>query len=133
ICSGLPPERQRQVLETWELAIAKTGGYLYSRALLAAVSAAFHWVAFTAIGLKYAPVLALFVGVISQFVPVIGTYIAGAMPAVVALANDPLDAVWVVAIVVVYQQIENYLLAPRITASTMEMHPAVAFGAVIAG
>ena len=33
----------------------------------------------------------------------------------------------------VYQGIENYLLAPRITARTMELHPAVAFGAAFAG
>ena len=44
ICSRLPPERQRPVLDTWELAIDKTGGYLYSRALLAGLSALFHWV-----------------------------------------------------------------------------------------
>jgi predicted PurR-regulated permease PerM len=35
--------------------------------------------------------------------------------------------------VLVYQGIENYLLAPRITARTMELHPAVAFGAAFAG
>ena len=35
--------------------------------------------------------------------------------------------------ILIYQQIENYLLAPRVTAETMEIHPAVAFGAVIAG
>jgi hypothetical protein len=34
---------------------------------------------------------------------------------------------------VAYQQIENYFLSPRITAKTMELHPAVAFGAAIAG
>jgi predicted PurR-regulated permease PerM len=33
----------------------------------------------------------------------------------------------------VYQQIENYLLSPRITARTMQLHPAVAFGAALAG
>jgi predicted PurR-regulated permease PerM len=33
----------------------------------------------------------------------------------------------------VYQQIENYIFAPRITARTMELHPAVAFAAVLAG
>ena len=32
-----------------------------------------------------------------------------------------------------YQQIENYLFAPRISARTMSLHPAVAFGSVIAG
>ena len=32
-----------------------------------------------------------------------------------------------------YQQIENYLLSPRITAHTMELHPALAFGAALGG
>ena len=36
-------------------------------------------------------------------------------------------------VVVGYQQIENYLVAPRITRTTLEIHPAVAFGSVIAG
>jgi len=35
--------------------------------------------------------------------------------------------------VFIYQQVENYLFAPRITSRTMNMHPAVAFGAVIVG
>ena len=39
ICSRLPRERQQRVLDTWDLAIDKTGGYLYSRALLAGISA----------------------------------------------------------------------------------------------
>jgi predicted PurR-regulated permease PerM len=34
---------------------------------------------------------------------------------------------------VLYQLLENYLLAPRITARTMSLHPAVAFGSAIAG
>ena len=33
----------------------------------------------------------------------------------------------------VYQQFENYLLQPRITARTVDIHPAVAFGSVVAG
>jgi predicted PurR-regulated permease PerM len=32
-----------------------------------------------------------------------------------------------------YQQVENYFLLPRITARTMDLHPAVAFGSAIAG
>ena len=35
--------------------------------------------------------------------------------------------------IVVYQQFENMILSPRISARTMALHPAVAFGAVIAG
>lgn len=133
ICSYLRPERQQFVLNTWEIAIEKTGGYIYSRLLLGLLSAIAHWIAFEVIGVPYALALAVFVGLVSQFIPVVGTYIAAAVPALVALFNNPVDAVWVLAFAIVYQQIENYLFAPRVTAHTMALHPAVAFGAVFAG
>jgi predicted PurR-regulated permease PerM len=133
ILSVLPPHRQQHVLRVWELAIEKTGGYIYSRALLAVVSSGVTWVALSLIGVPYPVALALWVGVVSQFVPAIGTYLAGALPVVIALLNEATDGVAVVIFLVVYQQVENYLLAPRITARTMQLHPAVAFGTVIAG
>lgn len=133
ICSALPPDRQRHVLRTWELAIEKTGGYIYSRALLALLSALASWVALTIIGVPFPVALALWVGVVSQFVPVVGTYIAGALPVLIALISDPVRALWTLGFIVVYQQFENYILQPRITAHTMALHPAVAFGTVIAG
>jgi len=133
ICSVLPPERQREVLRVLDIAIDKTGGYFYSRALLAAFSAAVSWAVFTVIGVPFPLALALWMGMLSQFVPVIGTYVGGALPFVVALLESPGRGVAVLVFIVVYQQIENYLLAPRITARTMALHPAVSFGSVLAG
>jgi predicted PurR-regulated permease PerM len=34
---------------------------------------------------------------------------------------------------IAYQQLENYVVAPRITARAMAIHPAISVGAVIAG
>ena len=133
ICSRLAPERQRRVLETWELAIDKTGGYLYSRALLAACSAFAHWIVFQSLGTAAPVALAIWVGLISQFIPVIGTYIAGVLPVLITFIDSPLKALVVLVVVILYQQVENFLVAPRITARTMEIHPAIAFGSAIAG
>ncbi|MET0827269.1 MAG: AI-2E family transporter, partial [Acidimicrobiales bacterium] len=133
ILSVLPHDSQVEVLRVWEIAIDKTGGYIYSRGILAFCSTLVHWIAFAIIGIPFPLPLALWVGLISQFVPTIGTYIAGALPIVIALIDKPIDAVWVLATILVYQQIENYLLAPPIQAETMDIHPAVAFGGVIAG
>lgn len=133
ICSRLPAERQRTVLIGWNLAIDKTGGYLYSRALLAGLSAVFHWIVFQAVGTAAPVALAIWVGLISQFLPVVGTYLAGLLPIVITLIDSPVKALVVIIAIVVYQQVENYIFAPRITARTMEMHPAVAFGAALAG
>ena len=133
ICSRLPAPRQRRVLDTWDLAITKTGGYLYSRLLLAGLSAFFHWVALQAIGTPAPIAMALWVGLVSQFLPVIGTYLAGVLPALLTFLNSPGRALVVIGFILVYQQVENYLFAPRITARTMELHAALAFGSALVG
>jgi predicted PurR-regulated permease PerM len=133
VCSFVSPARQRMVLDVWDLAIQKTGGYIYSRLVLAVLSTAAHWIVFEISDVPFSLALALWVGVISQFIPVIGTYFAGGLPLVIGLLDDPKKGLIVLVTVIVYQQVENYLFAPRITAQTMEIHVAVAFGSVLVG
>lgn len=133
VCSFLPQRNQRTVLLLWELAIQKTGGWIYSRLLLASLSSLCTWIFLAIIGVPSPLALALWVGLISQFIPAIGTYLAGALPVLIALLNDPIDALWVLGFILVYQQIENYFFSPKITAQTMDLHPAVAFGSAIVG
>jgi len=133
ICSRLAPERQRIVMDTWQMAIDKTGGFLYSRTLLAVLSTIVHWIAFQLIGSPAPLATAIWVGVVSQFVPVLGTYVAAVLPLLLTFFESPNDVLFVAIVIVVYQQIENYIVAPRITARTLHMHPAVAFGSAIAG
>jgi predicted PurR-regulated permease PerM len=133
ICSRLTPARQQRVLQTWELAGDKTGGYLYSRALLAMISAFFHWIVFQSLGTAAPVALALWVGIISQFLPVVGTYLAGVLPVLLTFLQSPVKALVVLIAIVLYQQVENYFFSPRITARTMELHPAIAFGAALGG
>lgn len=133
LCSVLPPSRQTEVLRAWEIAVDKTGGYIYSRGLMALISGVAHYVLLVALGVPYAPALAVWVGLVSQFIPTIGTYLAGALPMLIAFTVDPWYALWVLGFVVVYQQFENYMLQPKLTARTVDIHPAVAFGSVVAG
>lgn len=133
LCSVLPPARQAEVLRAWEIAVDKTGGYLYSRGLMALISGVAHFVLFEILDVPYAPALAVWVGLVSQFIPTIGTYLAGALPMLIAFTVNPWYALWVLGFVVVYQQFENYVLQPKLTSKTVDIHPAVAFGSVIAG
>ncbi|WSQ12212.1 AI-2E family transporter [Streptomyces sp. NBC_01231] len=133
ICSLLPPARQAEVLRAWEIAVNKTGGYIYSRGLMALISGVAHYVLLEALSVPYAPVLAVWVGLVSQFIPTIGTYLAGALPMLIAFTVDPWYALWVLIFVVIYQQFENYVLQPKLTSKTVDIHPAVAFGSVIVG
>ena len=133
VLAVLPPARQHRVLWIWEVAIEKTGAYLYSRLLLALVSGVTTFVVLSVLDVPFAVPLAMWMGLVSQFIPTVGTYIAMSLPLLVAVVESPVRALILFVFFFAYQQVENYLLSPRITAKTMELHPAVAFGCAIAG
>jgi len=129
----MPPKQQKIFLETWEVAIEKMGGYLYVRLILAGITALTAFIVMTVAKVPFALPLALWMGIISQFIPVIGTYIAVTVPLLVAVLENPWSAVVLLIYVILYQQIENYIISPKLTARTMQIHPAIAIGAAIAG
>ncbi|HEU4331822.1 MAG TPA: AI-2E family transporter [Lapillicoccus sp.] len=134
IGSWLPPAYQRYFVTVWEISVEKTGGYVVSKVALAALSSFFHAVFFAIIGVPYWLPLGVLAGIVGQFIPTIGTYIGVALPALFTLVSDkPINAVWIAVFATVYQQIENYIFTPRISRRTMDVHPAVALGSVIAG
>jgi predicted PurR-regulated permease PerM len=133
ICSMLRPDRQRRVLWAWETAINRTGGYIYSRLIMGAISAICMYIVLLILGVPFPVPLALWMGIFSQLIPTIGTYIAAALPLFVALLYRPFTALILLIYVVVYQIVENYTLAPKISARTMQLHAGIAFAATIAG
>ncbi|MDF3306856.1 AI-2E family transporter [Rhodococcus sp. T2V] len=133
ISSWFPARQQRVISVVWEISVEKAGGYVVSRLILAAISSVATGIFLVVIGVPYWLPLALWTGIVSQFVPTLGTYLAIALPAIIAAASQPMDGVWVIVFGTVYQQIENYVLHPRITSATVSIHPAVAFGSVIVG
>jgi predicted PurR-regulated permease PerM len=133
VAGWFPPRQQRVISTVWSIAVDKTGSYVFSRLILALCSAIATAVFLAVLGVPYWLPLGIWTGLVSQFIPTIGTYLAIALPALVALSVRPSYALWVVIFATVYQQLENYLLGPRITARTVEIHPAVALGSVIVG
>jgi predicted PurR-regulated permease PerM len=133
ILSMTPPERQERLLFVWEQAITQTGGYFYSRLLLAVINGGGMYVVLRVNGVPFAAPLAIFEGIVAEFIPIVGTYIGGAVPILVAFLTSTGAGIWAAGYIVVYQQLENYILSPRLTAKTMSLHPAVAFAAALIG
>jgi predicted PurR-regulated permease PerM len=134
MASWLPPERQRVFYTVWTISANKAGTYVISRGILAVISSFVFAVFFAAIGLDYWLPLALWVGFVSQFIPTIGTYLAGALPVLIALtAGQPVLALVIIGVTIAYQQVENLVLTPRVTQQTLEVHAAIAFGSVLVG
>ena len=131
IGTWLNPSAQEVFVTTWDIAVQKTGGFVMSKVILATISFLVHSIFFAAIGLPYWLAMALITAVVSQFIPTIGTYIGILIPILIALLHQPIDAVWILIFATIWQQAENYLVSPRISEMTMDIHPAVAFASVI--
>lgn len=134
LASLLPPQPQRLFLSIWDLSMVKTGGYVAARVVLAAINGATSALVFLIIGMPSWLALGIWTGLVAQFVPTIGTYIAIALPVLVGLAS-PQPWIGVVALgwAVLYQQVENLTLEPRISARAVHLHPGVAFASVMLG
>ena len=133
--AGLFPARnQMLVARIWSLTLEKTGGYVGARVVLAGINAGTTAVVFVIIGMPYWLPLSLWTGIVAQFVPTIGTYISIALPVIIGLLS-PNPVIGVIALVwaILYQQVENLLIEPRISAKAVEVNPAVSFGAVLLG
>jgi len=134
VLSFMPAKQQRDALHVWDVAVEKMGGYIYSRLILALLSAALTTVFLTFLDVPFALSLGIWVGVLSQFIPVVGTYLAAILPALVALSSSgTATMLWVIVFFVGYQQVENLVFSPRITKRTMSIHPAVSIAAIIIG
>ncbi|MDQ2796765.1 MAG: AI-2E family transporter [Actinomycetota bacterium] len=134
IGSWLPQRYQRVFVTVWQISVEKTGGYVVSKLVLAGLSAVFHIAFFWLINVPFWLPLGLLAGILSQFIPTIGTYIGVALPALFALvSSQPLNVLWIAVFATIYQQIENYIFTPRVSRRTMNVHPAIALGSVIGG
>jgi predicted PurR-regulated permease PerM len=81
---------------------------------------------------RYAVLLSIIAGVL-ELLPIIGPIIA-AVPAILLAATAGLEAT--VAAFILYlavQQLENYLLVPKIQGDAVELHPAAVIFAIIVG
>lgn len=133
IGSWLPRRQQQVFVKVWDTTVEKTGGFVVSKLALAAISALFHGVLYYFVGVPYWLPMALFTGVLSQFIPTIGTYLGVLLPILFVVFDQPADAVIIIIFATAYQQVENLLLSPRISRLTMDIHPAIALGSVFVG
>jgi predicted PurR-regulated permease PerM len=104
-----------------------------SKLELAALSAGFHAAFFRAVDLPYWLPLAVLVGLLAQFVPVLGTYVGIVVPVLFVVFTDPWTALWIVLFAAVYQQMETYVLTPRVSRRTMNVNSGIALAALFIG
>jgi len=134
ISSLFAPKYQSRATQVWDITALKTGNYVAARIILATINGSTSAFVFWLIGMPSWLALGIWTGLVAQFVPTIGTYIAIALPVLVGLLSDnPWVGVLALIWALIYQQVENLTLEPRISARAVDVHPAVAFASVMLG
>lgn len=128
-----PASRRDRVSKLGDQIVRSIGGYVsgaFIIALLAGVTTMiFLWI----IGLgEYAVALALVVALL-DVIPMIGATLGAIIVCAIAFAEDPKMGIAAVIFYVVYQQIENYVVYPRVMSRTVEIPGALIVIAALIG
>jgi predicted PurR-regulated permease PerM len=120
------------VISLSEEIMRRTGSYAIGQVAVATINAICSWVMMMVVGIPYAAVLAVAVGFLG-LVPMVGATIGAAVVVLVALFTNTQDAVIAGIYYLVYQQVENYVVAPKIMQRTVSVPGAVTVVAALAG
>jgi len=128
----LPRADRQEALKLWRGVDRIMVGFVQGHLMVAAVVGILSGVGLKLIGLDYALLLGIIAG-IAELIPYFGPVI-GAVPAVaLALLHSPRQALLVVIVMVVVQQIEANILSPKILGQSVELHPVVIVFALLSG
>ncbi|HWR86714.1 MAG TPA: AI-2E family transporter [Rhodoglobus sp.] len=113
--------------------VSVLGSYVRGTAIVAAADSILIGIALFAVGVPLViPLIAIIF--LTAFIPIIGATIAGALAAVLALvANGPVAALIVLAVVVAVNQIDGNILQPLVQGRSLQLHPLVILLALTAG
>jgi predicted PurR-regulated permease PerM len=115
-----------------EAVTERVGGYVLGALLIAGIAGTVSFIALLLIGVPFAAALA-FVVALTDLIPTVGAIIGAALAAAVAAFVGLPQFIATVAFFIVYQQIENYLIQPRVQGRAVDMPAPLVILAVLIG
>jgi predicted PurR-regulated permease PerM len=128
----VPRSRRARVGLLTDEILSRVGGYVAGAVSIASLNGGLTYVLLTFLGIDYAVALAMLV-FLTGLIPLIGASIGAAVIVGFALFTSLQAGVIVAVWFLVYQQIENYLLYPRIMQRSVDVSPAATVVAVLVG
>ena len=130
---SLPSNISSSIDQVWRIGVSKAGGFIVAKVILGVLASIVLSVSFLLIGLPSPIALGVAAGILSQLIPVVGTFLGGLVPFIASISLGTNAMIATVVVLLAYQIIENYFISPRVTKSTMEIHPAIAVFSTLFG
>ena len=133
-CYSLAPaSRRTRVSSLGDEVLRRVGGYVAGAFVIALCAGVSSFVFLEIVGLgEYAVALALVVALL-DFIPLIGATIGAAIVSAIGFATSITVGLACVVFYLVYQQVENYVLYPRVMRSSVDVPGVVTVIAVLIG
>ncbi len=130
---SLPDKVSSSIDQVWTIGVSKAGGFIVAKVILGVLASIVLSLSFLIIGLPSPLALGVAAGILSQLIPVVGTFLGGLVPFITSISLGTTAMIATVLVLFIYQIVENYFISPRVTRSTMEIHPAIAVFSTIFG
>lgn len=128
----VPATRRTRFISLAEEIMRRVGSYAIGQVAVAATNAFCAWIMMSLLDVPYAAVLAVAVGLLG-LIPMVGATLGASVVALVAFFDEPQKALIVIIYFIVYQQLENYAVMPRIMQQTVAVPGALTVVAALAG
>jgi predicted PurR-regulated permease PerM len=127
------PDREAWLLNLFDRIRVAIGNYVAGALLQATVAGFTSWITLLILGVPYALPLAVIVFLL-DLVPLVGATLGAILVGIVTLFSDfPIDTIIWAVYAIVYQQVENNIIQPRIQARAVQLEPLVVLVSVLFG
>lgn len=128
----VPKTRRERVGKLMDPILEKIGGYIAGQIIVGLIAGTLSFIFLAIAGVPFPVALALWVA-LAALIPLVGATI-GAIPAViVAFFSSLALGIATLIFFLVYQQIENYIIAPRVMTKAVDVSPAAVLLAALIG
>jgi predicted PurR-regulated permease PerM len=128
----LERERREDFEGILEESIQRVGGYVLGQLTLGAIAGVTSFIALSLLGIPYAAALAFWVA-LTDLIPTIGALLGALVGVVVAAFVGLPQFIGTAVFFLVYQQVENYVIGPRVMRRAIDMSAAAVITAVLIG
>ncbi len=128
----IPASRRNRVSKLVNAIIIRVGAFVGGQAIIATLAALFILIMGLIISMPYTGPLAMVV-LICGFIPLIGHFIGMGIVTLVSLTKSPTTAIIALSAYIIYVQIENYLITPKIMRKSLAIPGLVTIIAALLG
>jgi predicted PurR-regulated permease PerM len=105
-------------------------GYITGNLLISLICGGLTYAVLAILGVPFAGLIALFVGIV-DLIPLVGATLGAIVAAVAGFVHSTTAGIVVIIFFIVYQQVENHLLQPLIFSRTVRLNPLTVLVAVL--